>query len=88
MRSRRHRSAILTLLLMLAAIGATAQSNEAVRTLAQREKRPLLDTLKALVEIESGVDRAAPLLAHAADHGHRGRYGSALIQTAVIDRHL
>ena len=32
-----------------------AQPNEAVRALAQREKQPLLDTLKALVEIESGT---------------------------------
>jgi hypothetical protein len=32
---------------------ATAQSNDAVRALAQRQKQPLLDTLKSLVEIES-----------------------------------
>jgi len=44
----------VSLLLTLASVSAAAQSNEAVRTLAQREKQPLLDTLKTLVEIESG----------------------------------
>jgi glutamate carboxypeptidase len=51
---RCQRSVVLSLLLTLASVSAVAQSNEAVRTLAQREKQPLLDTLKALVEIESG----------------------------------
>jgi acetylornithine deacetylase/succinyl-diaminopimelate desuccinylase-like protein len=51
-RGRWQRSLILVLL--VAPLGATAQSIDAVRTLAQREKQPLLDTLKALVEIESG----------------------------------
>jgi glutamate carboxypeptidase len=45
---------ILSVLLALAPIGIAAQSNDAVRAQAQREKQPLLDTLKALVEIESG----------------------------------
>ena len=45
---------ILSVLLALAPIGTAAQSNDAVTALAQREKQPLLDTLKALVEIESG----------------------------------
>jgi glutamate carboxypeptidase len=43
------------LLLTLAPVAAAAQSNAVIRALAQREKQPLLDTLKALVEIESGT---------------------------------
>ena len=46
---------MLSLLVALAPLRAMAQPNEAVRALAQREKQPLLDTLKALVEIESGT---------------------------------
>jgi hypothetical protein len=46
---------IRSLLLALAPISAPAQSNDAVWAVAQREKQPLLDTLKALVEIESGT---------------------------------
>ncbi len=57
-RGRDKRSLILILLLALAPFGAGAQTNDAVRALAQREKQPLLDTLKALVEIESGTDAA------------------------------
>lgn len=53
-RGRWQQSFVLSLLLALAPFGVVAQSNDAVRALAQREKQPLLDTLKALVEIESG----------------------------------
>jgi glutamate carboxypeptidase len=53
-RGRCQRSVALSLLLAVASVSTAAQSNEAVRALAQREKQPLLDTLKALVEIESG----------------------------------
>jgi glutamate carboxypeptidase len=53
-RGRCQRFVALSLLLAVASVSAAAQSNEAVRALAQREKQPLLDTLKALVEIESG----------------------------------
>ncbi len=49
-----QRPVILTLLLPLAPIGTAMQVNDEVRAQAQREKQPLLDTLKALVEIESG----------------------------------
>lgn len=52
LRRRWQRSVIL--ILLMAPLGAAAQSNDAVRTLALRERQPLLDTLKALVEIESG----------------------------------
>lgn len=45
---------LLTLILLVAPFGAATQPNDAVRTLAEREKQPLLRTLKALVEIESG----------------------------------
>jgi glutamate carboxypeptidase len=54
-RGRWQRLLILGLLLALAPVGAAAQSTDEVRALAQREKQPLLDTLKALVEIESGT---------------------------------
>ncbi len=53
-RGRRRRSVGLVLLLTLASVNAAAQSNDMVKAAAQREKQPLLDTLKALVEIESG----------------------------------
>ena len=46
---------MVSLLVALAPLRAMAQPNEAVLALAQREKQPLLDTLKALVEIESGT---------------------------------
>ena len=51
---RRRWQRSLILILLMAPFGAAAQSNDAVRMLAQREQQPLLDTLKALVEIESG----------------------------------
>jgi glutamate carboxypeptidase len=54
-RGRWQRHLILCLLLALAPVGGAAQSTDAVRALAQREKPPLLDTLKALGEIESGA---------------------------------
>jgi glutamate carboxypeptidase len=50
-----QRFVVLSLLLTLAPVAAAAQSNDVIRALAQREKQPLLDTLKALVEIESGM---------------------------------
>ena len=53
-RGRCPRSIVLSLLLALAPVTAAAQSNDAVRALAQRERPRLLDTLKALVEVESG----------------------------------
>lgn len=49
-----RRFPILILLGALAPVRPAAQPNDAVRALAQREKQPLLNTLKALVEIESG----------------------------------
>ena len=52
---RCQRFVVLSLLLTLAPVAAAAQSNDVIRALAQREKQPLLDTLKALVEIESGT---------------------------------
>jgi glutamate carboxypeptidase len=51
---RRRWQRCLLLIFLAAPLGASAQSNDAIRTRAQREKQPLLDTLKALVEIESG----------------------------------
>jgi len=53
-RRRCQRSVVLSLLLIVLGGSAAAQSNDAVKALAQREKQPLIDTLKALVEIESG----------------------------------
>lgn len=52
---RCQRSLIVSVLLALAPVAVAAQSNDLVRALAQREKQPRLDTLKALVEIESGT---------------------------------
>src|SRR5688572_5527175 len=43
-RGRCQRSVALSLLLAVASVSAAAQSNVAVRALAQREKQPLLDT--------------------------------------------
>ena len=54
-RGRWQRSVMPRLLLALVPDFAAAQSSDAVRALAQREKPPRLDTLKALVEIESGT---------------------------------
>jgi glutamate carboxypeptidase len=45
---------VASVLLALAQVAA-AQSNDAVRELAQQETQPLLNTLQALVEIESGT---------------------------------
>lgn len=45
----------LVLPLALAAFGAVAQTSDAVAAPAKREKQRLLDTLKVLVEIESGT---------------------------------
>ena len=49
-----RRSLILPLVFVLLPALASAQSDEAVRAQAQREKQPLLDTLQHLVSIESG----------------------------------
>ena len=45
---------VLTVLLVSVACAAQAQTPDAVRAQAQREKQPLLDTLRDLVGIESG----------------------------------
>jgi glutamate carboxypeptidase len=82
------RSTILSLLLALAPVGVAAQPNETVRALAQRETQPLLDTLKALVEIESGtadvegVTRIGALIADRL----RGLGGSVELVPAAADR--
>jgi glutamate carboxypeptidase len=87
-RGRDKRSLILILLLALAPFGAGAQTNDAVRALAQREKQPLLDTLKALVEIESGsadvegVTRIGALIAERL----RGLGGRVDLVPPAIDR--
>ena len=88
LRGRCQRLLILGLLLGLAPAGAAAQSNDAVRALAQREKQPLLDTLKALVEIESGtadiegVTRIGALVAERL----RGLGGNVELVPAAADR--
>ena len=66
--SRHFAPALIGLSLALTA-SATAAPLEPVRSLAAREKAPLLDTLKDLVSIESGsgdregLDRIADLIA-------------------------
>ena len=83
-----HRSLILIVLVALAPLRAMAQSNDAVRALAPREKQPLLDTLKALVEIESGsadvegVTRIGALIAKRL----RGLGGSVDLIAPAADR--
>jgi glutamate carboxypeptidase len=68
-RLRRQPLILLVVVLALVHFGAAAQTNDEVMALAKREKQPLLDTLKALVEIESGsadvegVTRIATLIA-------------------------
>jgi glutamate carboxypeptidase len=87
-RGRWQRLLILGLLLALAPVGAAAQSTDEVRALAQREKQPLLDTLKALVEIESGtadiegVTRIGALVAERL----RGLGGTVELVPAAADR--
>jgi glutamate carboxypeptidase len=87
-RGRCQRFMILSLLLALAPVGAAAQSNDAVRALAEREKQPLLDTLKALVDIESGsadiegVTRIGTLIAERL----RGLGGSVELVPPAADR--
>lgn len=88
MRGRRQRFMILSLLLALVPVGVAAQSNDAVRALAKREKQPLLDTLKALVDIESGsadiegVTRIGMLIAERL----RGLGGSVELVSPAADR--
>jgi glutamate carboxypeptidase len=83
-----HRSLIVMLLSAVAPLAAEAQSNDEVRALAERQQQPLLDTLKVLVEIESGsadvegVTRIGALIAERL----RGLGGSVDLIPPAADR--